>query len=107
LRGLPTILNQRGLASGTDQPFHRLIIDNIIRAYRIPTRRQRLRATGMLTTAELATIHQVHPQTIKHWQHTGIVSGQRYNDKGECLYQPPDPNAPLARPKTGRPSKQA
>lgn len=103
---IATILNQRGLASGTDQPFHRLIIDNIIRVYRIPTRHQRLRATGMLTATELAAILQVHPQTIKHWRHTGIVSGQRYNDKGEYLYHPPNPHTPLARPKTGRPPKQ-
>jgi DNA invertase Pin-like site-specific DNA recombinase len=89
---IATILNQRGLAGGTDQLFHRLIIDNIIRAYRIPTRYQRLRATGMLTATELAAIHQVHPQTIEHWRHAGIVNGQRYNDKGEYLYHPPDPN---------------
>ena len=100
------ILNQRRLTSGTGEPFHRLIIDNIIRTYRIPTRRQRLRATGMLTAAELAAVHQVHPQTIKQWRRAGIVSGQRYNDKGECLYQPPNPNVPLARPKTGRPPKR-
>jgi hypothetical protein len=56
----------------------------------------------MLTATELAAIHQVHPQTIKHWRCAGIVSGQRYNDKGEYLYHPPDPNIPLARPKTGR-----
>jgi hypothetical protein len=33
----------------------------------------------------------VHP---KIWYHAGIVSGQRYNDKGEVLYYPPGPNPP-------------
>ena len=96
------ILNQRGLHSGTSEPFHRLIIDHIIRAYRIPTRRHRLRSQGLLTLAETAAAHGVHPHTIKAWRRAGIVSGQRYNDKGEYLYHPPDPDNPPNRPKTGR-----
>jgi hypothetical protein len=101
------ILNQRGLASGTGEPFHRLIIDHIIRAHRIPTRRQRLRDQGMLTLAETAAAHKVHPHTIKAWRRAGIVSAERYNDKGEYLYYPPDPDNPPARPKTGRRPKLA
>jgi DNA invertase Pin-like site-specific DNA recombinase len=96
------ILNQSGLASGTGEPFHRLIVDHIIRAHRIPTRRQRLRDQGMLTLAETAAAHKVHPHTIKAWRRAGIVSAERYNDKGEYLYYPPDPDNPPARPKTGR-----
>ena len=96
------ILNQRGLTSGTGEPFHRLIIDHIIRAHRIPTRRQRLRSHGMLTLAETAAAHKVHPHTIKAWRRAGIVSAERYNDKGEYLYYPPDPDNPPARPRTGR-----
>ena len=88
------ILNQRGLASGTGEPFHRLIVDHIIRAHRIPTRRQRLRDQGMLTLAETAAAHEVHPHTIKAWRRAGIVSAERYNDKGEYLYYPPDPDNP-------------
>ncbi len=101
------ILNQRGLASGTGEPFHRLIVDHIIRAHRIPTRRQRLRDQGMLTLAEIAAAHKVHPHTIKAWRRAGIVSAERYNDKGEYLYYPPDPDNPPARPKTGRRPKPA
>ena len=56
------ILNQRGLTSGTGEPFHRLIVDHIIRTYRLRSRRQRLRATGMLTLAEIAAAHGVHQQ---------------------------------------------
>lgn len=101
------ILNQRGLASGTGEPFHRLIVDHIIRAHRIPTRRQRLRDQGMLTLAETAAAHEVHWQTIKAWRRAGIVSAERYNDKGEYLYYPPDPDNPPARPKIGRRPKLA
>jgi DNA invertase Pin-like site-specific DNA recombinase len=96
------ILNQRGLHSGTSEPFHRLIIDHIIRAYRIPTRRQRLRSQGLLTLAETAAAHSVASNTIKAWRRAGIVSAQRYNDKGEYLYHPPDPDNPPNRPKIGR-----
>jgi hypothetical protein len=96
------ILNQQGLASGTGEPFHRLIIDHIIRAYRLRSRRQRLRDTGMLTLAETAAAHGVHNHTIKAWRRAGIVTGTRYNDKGEFLYHPPDPGDPPRRPKIGR-----
>lgn len=101
------ILNQRGLASGTGEPFHRLIVDHIVRAHRIPTRRQRLRDQGMLTLAEISAAHEVHPHTIKAWRRAGIVSAERYNDKGEYLYYPPDPDNPPDRPKIGRRPKLA
>jgi DNA invertase Pin-like site-specific DNA recombinase len=96
------ILNQQGLTSGTGEPFHHLIIDHIIRAYHLRSRRQRLRDTGMLTLAETAAAHSVHNHTIKAWRRAGIVTGTRYNDKGEFLYDPPDPGNPPHRPKTGR-----
>ncbi len=96
------ILNQQGMISGTGEPFHRLIVDHIIRTYRLRSRRQRLRATGMLTISELAAAHGVRNNTIKAWRRAGIVSGTRYNDKGEYLYDPPDPANPPDRPKIGR-----
>ena len=90
------------MISGTGEPFHRLIVDHIIRTYRLRSRRQRLRATGMLTISEFAAAHGVANNTIKAWRRAGIVSGTRYNDKGEFLYDPPDPANPPDRPKTGR-----
>jgi DNA invertase Pin-like site-specific DNA recombinase len=99
---IAVILNQRGLHSGTGEPFHGKIIDNIIRAYRLRTRRHRLRSQGMLTLAETAAAHGVRNNTIKAWRRAGIVSAQRYNDKGEYLYNPPDPANPPNRPKIGR-----
>ena len=100
------ILNRRGMTTGTGEAFHRLIVDNIIRAYRIRTRRQRLRDTGLWTPAELADAYGVSPQTIKYWRHKEIVRGHRYNDKGECLFDPPDPDNPIQRPATGRPPRR-
>jgi DNA invertase Pin-like site-specific DNA recombinase len=97
------ILNDRGLVSGTGEPFRQRIVDHIIHAHQLRSRRQRLRATGMLTLAETAAQLGVSVTTVKHWQRAGIVTGKRYNDKGEFLYDPIDPASPPDRPKTGRP----
>ena len=100
------ILNQRGLTTGTGQPFHHKIVDNIIHTYRLRSRRQRLRATGMLTPTEMAILLGISRHTLKAWHRAGLVSGLRYNDKGETLYHPLDPDNPLQRPKIGRPPKR-
>jgi DNA invertase Pin-like site-specific DNA recombinase len=102
---IASILNERNLRSGTGEPFHQLMVDHVIRAHRIPTRRQRLRERGMLTLAEAATAFGAHPQTIKSWRRRGIVGAEQYNDKGEHLYYPPDPDKPFHRPRLGRPPK--
>ncbi|HEX5877337.1 MAG TPA: recombinase family protein [Actinomycetota bacterium] len=98
------ILNARGLTSGTGQPFHRPAVDRIIRAYRLRSRRQRLRQAGMLTPTETAKQLGISPQTVKNWWRAGIVGRLRYNDKGEMLYHRPDPDNPPQRPKIGRPT---
>jgi DNA-binding transcriptional MerR regulator len=59
----------------------------------------------MLTTAEIAALLGIHPNTVKAWRRTGLVSGVRYNDKGEMLYHRPDPDNPPQRPTIGRPAK--
>jgi len=104
---IAAILNDRGLRSGTGEPFHQRMIDQLIRAYRLRSRRHRLRATGMLTIAETAAAHGVRNNTIKAWRRAGIVTGTRYNDKGEFLYHPPDPSNPPDRPKIGRRPKHS
>lgn len=104
---IAVILNQRGLTSGTGEPFTRRIVDQTIRGHRIPSRRNRLRRQGLLTPAEAAAAYGVHPGTLKAWRSKGIVSAQRYNDKNEHLYNPPDPASPTIRPKIGRPPRKA
>ena len=99
------ILNQRGLASGTGEPFHRLIVDHIIRTYRLRSRRHRLRATGMLTLAETAAAHRVSNNTIKAWRRAGIVSGPGYNDKGRVPLPPARPRQPAPPPQDRPPPR--
>jgi hypothetical protein len=97
------ILNQRGVVTGMGQPFHRIIVWNIIREYRLRDREQRLRATGMLILAEIAEHLDVQPLTVKRWRRAGIVTGHPYNDNGECLY--PVPIGEINRPAIGRPPR--
>ena len=77
------------------------MVDRAIRAYQLRSRHDRLRDAGLLTLTEMATTLGVAKSTVKAWYHAGIVTGQRYNDKGEVLYDPPGPNPPT--PHYGRP----
>ena len=98
-------LNDRGLTSGDGKPYNRTMVDRAIRAYQLRPRRDRLRDQGLLTLTETAATLSVSRSTVKAWYHAGIVTGQRYNDKGEVLYNPPGPANPIDRPKTGRPPR--
>ncbi len=102
---IAVILNQRGLTSADGKPCNRIMVDRAIRAYPLRSRRDRLRDAGQLTLAEMAAALGVSKSTVKAWHHAGIVRGQRYNDKGEVLYNPPGPENPVDRPKTGRPPR--
>jgi DNA invertase Pin-like site-specific DNA recombinase len=88
------ILRSRGLANGEGRPFTATMVQRVIRTYQLRSRRQRLLATGLIPLEEIAAQLAVSTSTVKIWYHAGIVSGQRYNDKGEVLYHPPGPNPP-------------
>jgi DNA invertase Pin-like site-specific DNA recombinase len=91
---IATILNNKGMTSHEGKPLNRHIVHNLRKSHHIPSRRQRLRQKGMLTLTETAEQLGVSATTIKDWYHAGLLSGKRLNDKGECLYDPPGPNAP-------------
>jgi DNA invertase Pin-like site-specific DNA recombinase len=99
------ILRRRGLANGEGKPLTATTVQRVIRTYQLRSRRQRLLAAGLIPLGETAALLGVSTATVKAWYHAGIVSGQRYNDKGEVLYDPPDPGNPPDRPKTGRPPR--
>ena len=82
------------MLSGQGRPFHRLMIMRIRDHYQLRNREQRLHDQGLLTLGEMAGRLGVSTSTVKKWHHTGIVSGQCYNDKGQILYHPPGPNPP-------------
>jgi DNA-binding CsgD family transcriptional regulator len=97
---IAAILQSRGLANGEGRPYNLTMVQRVIRTYHLRSRRQRLLDAGLIPLDQIAELLGVSPGTVKIWYHAGIVSGQRYNDKGEVLYNPPGPNPPT--PHQGR-----
>ncbi|MGH7759907.1 MAG: recombinase family protein [Candidatus Dormibacteraceae bacterium] len=95
------LLNQRGLRPGNATRFNRLILFKLRQAYRLADRFTRMRRRGLLTQEEMAALLGVCVQTVKEWRYAGLLRAQAYNDKGECLYDPPGDSAP--RKSQGRP----
>ena len=88
---IAAILNQRGLPPGVGSAFHVRMVARLRADYRLASRFVRLRARGMLTLKEMATLLHVDPTTVKTWHARGILRGAASNDKGECLYDHPGP----------------
>jgi DNA invertase Pin-like site-specific DNA recombinase len=91
---IAAILQSRGLANGEGRPYNLTMVQRVIRTYHLRSRRQRLLDAGLIPLSQMAQLLGVSTSTVKIWYHAGIVSGQRYNDKGEILYNPPGPNPP-------------
>src|SRR5262245_65412422 len=49
----------------------------------------------MLTRDEIADRLYVSASTVKVWGRYGLLPRHVCNDKGECLYEPPGPHAPI------------
>ena len=43
----------------------------------------------------MAELLKVHWCTVKTWRDNGLLLAVPYNDKNECLYPHPGPNAPV------------
>jgi DNA invertase Pin-like site-specific DNA recombinase len=93
-REIMAILNEKGLRSGTGQPFTVMTIINIRRHYGLPDRCQRMRAVGLLTIEQIAERLGIAASAVKDWRDRGLLRGHRYNDKGQCLYEPPPADLP-------------
>jgi len=89
------LLDHRGLRSGTGRRFRWDTVRRIRRAYGLRSRYERLRARGMLDQRELATRLGARPDTVKMWRRKGYVLGYAYNEKGQCLFPDPGPDAPV------------
>ena len=84
------ILNQRGFRSGMGLLFTGKIVTRLCRDYQLTSRYDRLRNTGKLTLREIAEQLHVCQNTVKIWRRNGLLHGHPYNDKNECLFDPPD-----------------
>jgi hypothetical protein len=91
---IAALLNQRGLRSGEGKPFHRNMVARIRVAYGLQSRCLRLRARGLLDLNEIAAHLLVTPSTIKIWRRAGLLSAHRFDDRGQCLFDPPGKNTP-------------
>ena len=83
-------LNQQGYRTFVGLPFQSIHVYQLRRHHGIPGRYARLRAQGMLTAEELAQNLGVSAQVIWRRYHQGRIVGVRYNDRGSCLFLPPD-----------------
>ena len=93
-REIAVQLNQRGWFSGNGSPFNPRIVANIRRDYRLKCRFDRLRERGLLTATELAIALGICRTTIHIWRRHGLLRGHFYNDKHECLFDPPSADKP-------------
>ena len=83
-------LNQHGYRTFDGLPFQSIHVYQLRRHHGIPGRYARLRAQGMLTAEELAQNLGVSAQVIWRRYHQGRIVGVRYNDRGSCLFLPPE-----------------
>ena len=90
-----TLLNDRGMTSGAGKRFTRLRVRNVRITYDLKDRFSRLRARGLLTLDEIAARLNVCSHTIKVWRRAGLLRAHRYDDRGEYLFEPPGPDAPI------------
>jgi hypothetical protein len=102
-REIAEIFNGRGLRTWDGQMFNLKKIDFIRGAYNLPSRRQRLRDRGMLTTEEVADRFDIAQTTVHQWGRQGLISKVYSDNRNRGLWDiPPD----LAIIK-GRPGRNA
>jgi hypothetical protein len=87
-------LNKNGFRSGKGQRFTPRYIARIQKQYALRSRFDRLRALGLLTLNEMASVLSVNPKTVKIWTAHGLLKAHAYTDKPEHLYEPVGPNTP-------------
>ncbi|CDX24936.1 conserved hypothetical protein [Mesorhizobium plurifarium] len=73
-REIADILNEGGLRTGEGKPFNLKKIAFIRGAYNLPSRRQRLRDCGLLTTQEVAEHFAIAETTVHQWGRQGLIT---------------------------------
>ena len=82
-------LNCRGCRSGEGLPFTSRLVAWLRREYHLKSHYQRLREAGKLTQQELLQALGISPTTLRIQRRRGLLPSHRYNDKNECLFDPP------------------
>ncbi|WP_353642568.1 hypothetical protein [Mesorhizobium sp. WSM2239] len=73
-REIAHIFNDGGLRTWEGKPFNTKKIAFIRAAYNLPSRRQRLRDCGLLTTQEVAEHFAIAETTVHQWGRQGLIS---------------------------------
>ena len=73
-REISEFFNQQGLRTWEGEPFNLKKIAHIRTAYNLPSRRQRLRDRGMLTTEEVAKRFGVSQTAVHQWGRQGLIT---------------------------------
>jgi DNA invertase Pin-like site-specific DNA recombinase len=73
-REISEFFNQQGLRTWEGEPFNLKKIAHIRNAYNLPSRRQRLRDRGMLTTEEVAGRFGVSQTAVHQWGRQGLIT---------------------------------
>jgi DNA invertase Pin-like site-specific DNA recombinase len=87
-------LNARGLRSGSRKAFTAAIVSRIQYRYQLTPRYDRLRAAGLLTGEEMATLLGISPSQVKVWRQHGLLRGHAYTAKPDWLYEHPGDHPP-------------
>lgn len=82
-RQIADILNQRGCRTWEGKPFNLKKVAFIRMAYKLPSRYERLRRQGMLTTREVALRFGVSKTAVQQWGRQGLIR-QCYQDEFEA-----------------------
>jgi hypothetical protein len=88
------ILNGRHIKSGAGKAFCSRIVSRLRREHGLKSRFERLRNRGLLTLPEIAQSLGVSGIRVKIWKNHGRLKAYAYNDRNECLYEPPGDNPP-------------
>lgn len=83
------LLNERGWRSSNGSAFSFHIVNHLRWAYRLKSRRPRLREQGWLTVHEIAALLQCDWNCINHWRKAGLLESIRFSDKNDRLYRKP------------------
>ena len=90
-REIADILNQRGCRTWEEKPFNLKKIAFIRTAYKLPSRYERLRRLGMLTTREVAARFGVSRTAVQQWGRQGLITQLYQDELKRGLWQlPPD-----------------
>ena len=91
---IAAILNERHLRSGSGQPFTSMSVHNLRRHRGLRGRFQRLRDKGLFTVTEMAERLGIATSVVKEWRDKGLLRAHRYNDRDQCVYEPPSDDLP-------------